>query len=60
MDRLTKLQKSVLVATADIPHGETRSYNAIAEAIDRPGLPLCRYDSGKLPLSRPDTLPQGD
>jgi len=36
MDGLTKLQKSVLVATADIPYGETRSYKAIAEAIDRP------------------------
>jgi len=36
MDGLTKLQKSVLVATADIPYGETRPYKAIAEAIDRP------------------------
>ena len=32
----TKLQKSVLIATADIPYGELRSYKQIAQAINRP------------------------
>ncbi|OEU65612.1 MAG: hypothetical protein BBJ57_04445 [Desulfobacterales bacterium PC51MH44] len=32
----TKLQRSVLIATADIPYGELRSYKQIAQAINRP------------------------
>lgn len=36
MEGLTRLQKSVLSVTADIPYGETRSYKALAEAIGRP------------------------
>lgn len=36
MGGLTKLQQSVLIATADIPYGELRSYKDIAETIDRP------------------------
>ena len=36
MGGLTKLQKSVLAATANIPYGELRSYKDIAEAIGRP------------------------
>jgi methylated-DNA-[protein]-cysteine S-methyltransferase len=36
MDGLTKLQQSVLVATADIPFGELRSYKEIAETVNRP------------------------
>jgi len=33
---LTRLQKSVLSATADIPYGELKSYREIAMAIDHP------------------------
>jgi len=36
MGGLTKLQKSVLVATADIPYRELRSYKEIAENVNRP------------------------
>lgn len=36
MGGLTRLQQSVLAATASIPCGELRSYKDIAEAIDRP------------------------
>jgi len=36
MAGLTKLQKSVLVATADIPYGELRSYKEIAKTVNRP------------------------
>jgi len=36
MSGLTNLQQSVLVATADIPYGELRSYKEIAENVNRP------------------------
>jgi len=36
MSRLTALQKTVLLAVADIPYGETRTYKDIAETISRP------------------------
>ena len=36
MSGLTRLQKSVLAATAATPYGTVRSYKAIAEAVDRP------------------------
>ena len=39
--RLTKLQKYVLNATADIPYGELRSYKEIAADIGRPR--ACRF-----------------
>ena len=36
MGGLTRLQQAVLVATADIPHGQLKSYKNLAEAIGRP------------------------
>ena len=36
MDGFTKLQQSVLVATADIPYGELRSYKDIAKTVNLP------------------------
>ena len=36
MSGLTRLQKSVLAATAKTPYGTVRSYRAIAGTIDRP------------------------
>ena len=36
MSGLTRIQASVLTATADIPYGEQKSYKEIAGAIDRP------------------------
>lgn len=37
MSSLTPLQKTVLLAVADIPYGETLTYKDIAETISRPG-----------------------
>jgi methylated-DNA-[protein]-cysteine S-methyltransferase len=36
MSGLTALEKTVLLAVADIPHGETRTYKNIAETVSRP------------------------
>jgi len=36
MSGLTKLQQSVLFATAEIPYGELKSYKEIAHAVNRP------------------------
>ena len=36
MGGLTRLQQSVLAATADIPYGELRSYKEVAEAVHCP------------------------
>lgn len=36
MGGLTRLQQSVLAATADIPYGELRSYKEVAEAVHHP------------------------